>query len=155
VYADAINIHVLHVRALLAARVPLIKRLLVMMKLPPILQGESLTRLLQGTAIGAVATIVIGFYWGGWTLGSTAEQMASQRSATAVVAALAPGCAAKFAALPDAAAKKIALAKVDSWKRSDEFPKELVTLPGESSPNSDLVDACFKLVFAQKAAALQ
>jgi len=29
-----------------------------------ILQGESLTRLLQGAAAGAVATIVVGFYWG-------------------------------------------------------------------------------------------
>ena len=125
-----------------------------MMKIPPILQGESLTRLLQGIAIGAVATTVIGFYWGGWTLGSNADKMANQRSEIAVVAAMAPVCAAKFAALPDAAAKKIALAKVDSWKRGDEFPKELVTLQGETSPNSSLVDACFKLVFAQKAAAL-
>jgi len=124
-----------------------------MMKLPPILQGESLTRLIQGIAIGAVATIVVGFYWGGWTLGSTAEKMAQQRSETAVVAVLAPVCAEKFAALPDAAAKKVALAKVDSWKRSDEFPKDLVTLKGETSPNSDLVDACYKLVVAQKAAA--
>lgn len=126
-----------------------------MMKLPPILQGESLTRLVQGVSIGAVATIAIGFYWGGWTLGSTAERMANQRSETAVVAALAPVCAAKFAALPNAAAKKIALAKVDSWKRSDEFPKELVTLQGESYPNSALVDACTKLVLAQKSATLQ
>ena len=123
------------------------------MQLPPILQGDSLTRLLQGAAAGAVATIVVGFYWGGWTLGSTAEKMAQQRSETAVVAVLAPVCAEKFAALPDAAAKKVALAKVDSWKRSDEFPKDLVTLKGETSPNSDLVDACYKLVVAQKAAA--
>jgi hypothetical protein len=46
--------------------------------------------------------MVIGFYWGGWTLGSTADKMANQRSETAVVAALAPGCAQKFRALPDA-----------------------------------------------------
>ena len=153
-YADATSIHVIHVRALLAVRVPLIKRLVVMMKLPPILQGESLTRLLQGIAVGAVATIAIGFYWGGWTLGSTADKMANQRSETAVVAALAPVCAAKFAALPDAATKKIALAKADSWKRGEEFPKELVTLQGETSPNSALVDACSKLVLSEKAAAL-
>ena len=49
-----------------------------------------------------------------------------------VIAALAPVCADKFRALPDADAKKVALSKVDSWKRRDEFPKELVTLPGES-----------------------
>jgi hypothetical protein len=125
-----------------------------MLKLPSALQGDSLTRLLQGIALGAVATIIVGFYWGGWMLGSTADKIAKQRTETAVVAALAPICAAKFAALPDAAAKKVALAKVDSWKRSEEFPKEFVTLPGETSTNSDLVDACYKLVLAQKAAAV-
>jgi len=41
-----------------------------MMRLPAILQGESLTRLLQGLVVGAVATMVIGFNWGGWTLAS-------------------------------------------------------------------------------------
>jgi hypothetical protein len=153
VLADAIIIRFVHVYA--AARVLQIERLLVMMKLPPILQGESLTRLLQGIAVGAVATMVIGFYWGGWTLSGTADKLANQRSQTAVVAALAPECAAKFAALPDAAAKKIALATVDSWKRNDEFPKEFVTLQGETYPNSALVEACTKLVLAEKAADLK
>jgi hypothetical protein len=125
------------------------------MELPAILQGESLTRLLQGAAAGAVATIVVGFYWGGWSLGSTADKMAKERSELAVIAALAPVCADKFRALPDAAAKQIALSKVDSWKRRDEFPKELVTLPGESYPNSALADACSTLLLAPKSAALK
>jgi hypothetical protein len=34
------------------------------MQVPLILQGESRTRLLQGIAIGAVASMVIGFFWG-------------------------------------------------------------------------------------------
>jgi hypothetical protein len=73
----------------------------------------------------------------------------------AVVAALAPVCADKFRALPDADAKKVALSKVESWKRRDEFPKEFVTLPGESYSNSALVDACYALLFAPKSAALK
>jgi hypothetical protein len=125
------------------------------MQLPSMLEGESLTRLLQGAAAGAIATIVVGFYWGGWSLGSAAEKMAKERSEFAVVAALAPVCADKFRALPDADAKKAALSKVDSWKRRDEFPKEFVTLPGESYPNSALVDACYTLVLAPKSAALK
>ena len=56
------------------------------MQVPSILQGESLKRLLQG----AVATIFVGFNWGGWSLGSTADKMAKERSELAVVAALAP-----------------------------------------------------------------
>ena len=122
------------------------------MQLPSILQGESLTRLLQGAAAGAVATMFVGFYWGGWALGSTADKLAKERSELAVIAALAPVCADKFRALPDADAKQVALSKVESWKRRDEFPKEIVTLPGESYPNSTLVDACSTLLLAPKSA---
>jgi hypothetical protein len=119
------------------------------------LQGESLTRLMQGAVAGAVATMFVGFYWGGWSLGSTADKMAKERSDLAVVAALAPVCVDKFRALPDAEAKQAALSKIESWKRRDEFPKELVTLPGESYPNSALVDACYTLLVAPKSAALK
>jgi hypothetical protein len=119
------------------------------MQVPSILQGESLKRLLQGAAVGSVATIVVGFYWGGWSLGSATEKIAKEWSELAVVAALAPVCADKFRALPDAEAKQVALSKVDSWKRRDEFPKELVTLPGESYPSSALVDACYTLLLAE------
>jgi len=124
------------------------------MQVPSILQGESLKRLLQGAAVGAVATMVVGFNWGGWSLGSTADKMAKERSDLAVIGALAPVCAANFRALPDAEAKKVALSKVDSWKRADEFPKEFVTLPGESYPSSALVNACSALLLAPKSAAL-
>jgi hypothetical protein len=123
-------------------------------ELPAILQGDSLTRLLQGAAAGAVATMFVGFYWGGWSLGSTADKMAKERSDLAVIAALAPVCAEKFRAQPDAEAKKVALSKVDSWKRRDEFPKEFITIPGESYPNSALADACYTLLLAPKSAAL-
>jgi hypothetical protein len=124
-------------------------------QLPSILRGESLTRLLQGGAAGAIATMFVGFFWGGWSLASTADKMAKERSDLAVVAALAPVCADKFRALPDAEAKQVALSKVDSWKRRDEFPKEIVTLPGESYPSSALVEACYTLLLAPKSAALK
>jgi hypothetical protein len=124
-------------------------------QLPSILRGESLTRLLQGAAAGAIATMFVGFFWGGWSLASTADKMAKERSDLAVVAALAPVCADKFRALPDAEAKQVALSKVDSWKRRDEFPKEIVTLPGESYPSSALVEACYTLLLAPKSAALK
>jgi hypothetical protein len=125
------------------------------MQMPSMLQGESLTRLMQGAAAGAVATMFVGFYWGGWSLGSTADKMAKERSDLAVVAALAPVCVDKFRALPDAEAKQAVLSKIESWKRRDEFPKELVTLPGESYPNAALVDACYTLLVAPKSAALK
>jgi len=125
------------------------------MQVPSILQGESLKRLLQGAVAGAIATIFVGFNWGGWSLGSTADKMAKEQSDLAVVAALAPVCADKFRAQPDAAAKTVALSKVDSWKRAEEFSKDMVTLPGETYPSSALVAACYALLMAPKSAALQ
>jgi hypothetical protein len=77
------------------------------MQLPSILQGESSIRLLQGVAAGAVATMFVGFYWGGWSLGSTADKMVKERSDRAIVSALAPVCADKFRALPDAVANTV------------------------------------------------
>jgi hypothetical protein len=79
---------------------------------PSILQRESLKRLLQGAAAGAVATIFVGFNWGGWSLGSTADKMAKERSEAAAVAVLAPVCRAQ----PDAAAKIVAASKVDLYE---------------------------------------
>ena len=124
------------------------------MQVPSIFQGESLKRLLQGAVVGAVATIVVGFNWGGWSLGSTADKMAREQSKLAVVTALAPVCADKFRAQADATAKTIALSKVYPWNRAEEFPKELVTLPGETDPSSALADACYALLLAPKSAAL-
>jgi hypothetical protein len=125
------------------------------MQIPSILQGEAPKRLLQGAAAGALATMVVGFSWGGWSLGSTADKMAKEQSNLAVVAALAPVCAEKFRAQPDAAAKTVALSKVDSWKRAGEFSKEWVILPGETYPSSALVAARYALLMAPKSAALQ
>ena len=43
----------------------------------------------------------------------------------------------------------------EHWKRRDEIPKEFVTLPGKSYPNSALADACYTLLLAPKSAALK
>jgi hypothetical protein len=127
------------------------------MNFPSFLSGDSLTRLLQGAAAGFVLTVAIGFNWFGpglgWVTGGTANKTADKRAETAVIAVLAPICAQKFLAQPDGAAKKVAFAKVDSWKRRDELPKESITLPGASYPSSDLVDACAAEILKPQVAA--
>ena len=95
------------------------------MQLPSILQGESLTRLSQGIAIGAVATMVIGFYWGGWTLGSTAKEQAQKTATSAVVAALAPICVDKFQVAADSSTNLVELKKVNSCSHKLESIEDL------------------------------
>ncbi len=57
-----------------------------------VLQEDSFKRLMQGAAIGAIAAMIVGFNWGGSTLGSTIEKVAKERTELAAVAVLAPIC---------------------------------------------------------------
>jgi hypothetical protein len=84
----------------------------ITMQLPSILRGESPERLLQGATAGVTAGIAVGFYWDSWSLGNSADKVAAQRSARAVVAAMAPVCNDKFHGWADAEAKKVTLFSV-------------------------------------------
>jgi hypothetical protein len=76
--------------------------------------------------------------------------MAKERADSAVVTAMAPGCAEKFRALADFDERLIALSNATSWrKRRDQFPIELITFHGKTTADSELIDACSELVLAQ------
>jgi alpha/beta superfamily hydrolase len=125
------------------------------MQVPSILSGESRTRLLQGIAVGAVASVVIGFSWGGWMTGSSANKLAAERPDTAVVAALTPICVEKFLQNSDAKANLAVLQKIStSWEKSDYLQKGgWATQPGATSSDYHLARACAeKLVQAKTAA---
>ncbi|MEI7804541.1 MAG: hypothetical protein WCI56_04360 [Hyphomicrobiales bacterium] len=117
------------------------------MQLPAMLQGDSLTRLVQGAAAGAVATMLIGFNYGGWTLGRTAAKMSEQNATNAVVAALAPICVDRFQRATQAKATLAELKLVDSWKQ-DTFVEKggWATFAGTESPNRNVAEACAKIL---------
>ncbi len=117
------------------------------MQLPTFLQGDSPARLAQGAAAGAILTAVIGFGWGGWMLGGTAQKMADERTNQAVVAALAPICADNFQSAGEAKAKLVALKKVDTWERDSFIIKGgWATFPGGAEPNRNVAEACASLL---------
>jgi len=96
-----------------------------------------------GAVVGAVAFSIVGFSSLGWTLGSTAEKMATERAETAVVAVLAPICVEKFQQQADAAAKLVAFNKISSWDRRAVIEKGgWATMPGTDKPNSAVAGAC-------------
>ena len=112
------------------------------MQAPSILQGESRTRLLQGIAIGAVASVAIGFSWGGWMTSRTANILAAEHAESAVIAALTPICVAKFLQAGDA--NLVTLQKISSnWEQGQYVEKGgWATRPGASSPDYLLGRAC-------------
>lgn len=117
------------------------------MQLPPILQGESLTRLVQGMAVGAIATAAIGFYWGGWVTGGSAQQSAKRAAETAVVSVLAPICVDKFQRAADATSNLVELKKISSWEQGAFIEKGgWATMPGASSADTAVARACADLL---------
>ena len=102
-----------------------------------------------GAVGGAVALAVIGFSYGGWVTGGTAQQMAQQRSDAAVVAVLAPICADRFRQHADMGTNLVELKKVSSWQRGAFVEKGgWATMPGSTSPNAGVASACADLLAA-------
>jgi hypothetical protein len=114
-------------------------------------QGESLKRLLQGAAVGVVATLVVGFGWGGWMLGSSARTLADTAASSAVVAAIAPICADQFQRSADAANNLTELKKTDSWQQAAYVEKGgWAVMPGSKAADSGVSQACAAILSATK-----
>jgi hypothetical protein len=141
-------------RAQRAAHIPLIEKAKAM-RVPSMLQGESRTRLLQGIVIGAIASMVIGFSWGGWMTGGTANRLAAEQADTAVVAALTPICVGKFLQNSDAEANLAVLKKISTnWEQGDYLQKGgWATRPGATSSDYRLGRACAEKLLQVKTAA--
>lgn len=104
---------------------------------------------LWGMAGGAIAAAIVGFSWGGWVTGGTAEADATQRANAAVVSALAPVCVERFQRANDVAANRDALKKVDAWSQGDFIEKGgWASTPGAKSSEqlSAVAKACALLL---------
>jgi hypothetical protein len=90
-----------------------------------------------------VATIVVGFAWGGWVTGGTATRMASDAADGARAQLAATVCVASFNNGPDAVAQLAALTKASSYQRGDMLVKSgWLTLPGSTDPVAGAADIC-------------
>lgn len=111
----------------------------------------SLKPALWGAAGGAAALAIIGFSWGGWVTGGSAEQNADNRSASAVVMALAPICLDQFQRASDSAMQLAELKKIGSYDQASFVEKAgWATMPGSTSPGSGVAKACAGLIASLK-----
>jgi hypothetical protein len=103
-----------------------------------------------------VATMVVGFAWGGWTTGGTAEKMASDAAGHAQAELAATVCVAKFMGAPDAAAQLATLKKTDSWQRDELIQKGgWAKLTGLEKAPSDAADLCAEKLASMEAPAVK
>ncbi len=114
-------------------------------------QGESLKRLLQGAAVGVVASLAIGFGWGGWMLGSTAKTLADSTASSAVVAAIAPICVDQFQRSAAAANNLTELKKATVWEQATFVEKGgWAMMPGSKAVDSGVPQACAAILSSLK-----
>ena len=96
---------------------------------------------------GAIVLAIIGFSWGGWVTGSTAQKMAEEMAEDAVVGRLAPICVEQYNQDSEKDEKLKELQDESSWKRGDYVEKQgWATMPGENEADRNVAKKCAELL---------
>ncbi len=108
---------------------------------------EKIEPALWGAAGGAVVLAIVGFTWGGWVTGSTAQEMTADAAENAVVDRLAPICVEQFNRDSEKVQKLKEMKEIDSWRRGDYVKNQgWATMPGEKDPDSTVSIKCADLL---------
>ena len=98
--------------------------------------------------VGAVVfTMIVGFAWGGWVTGGTAQSMAEKIAEDAVVKRLAPICVVQFNRDSGKDQKLKELKEASGWQRGEYVTKQgWATMLGEEKPDSKVAEECARLL---------
>jgi hypothetical protein len=103
---------------------------------------------LWGAVGGAIALAIVGFTWGGWVTGSTANTMAQNRANVEIAKVLAPICLLQFQQQPDAMAKLVELKGMTSLYQQAALVEKsgAAMMPGGDKPLKGVSQACAELL---------
>ncbi len=100
-----------------------------------------------GAIGGAIVLAIIGFAWGGWVTGGTAQKMAEEMAEDAVVGRLAPICVEQYNQDSEKVRKLEELKAESSWKRKDYVEKQgWATIPGQTNPDRNVAEKCAEML---------
>ena len=93
---------------------------------------------------GAVATIVIGFSWGGWVTGGSVRAMTDKAAQSAHQELAAAVCSNRFAASPDAHTQLATLKGITSSYQRGKFVEDggWAVMPGATDADRQDANAC-------------
>jgi hypothetical protein len=101
------------------------------------------TMLFWSCAGCVVATIVVGFTWGGWTTGGTARSMAQEAALGSRNELAAAVCVDRFRAASNAEAQLVALKGLGSWDRGPFVEKGgWAAMPDKVEPGKGAARLC-------------
>ncbi|MBB2671266.1 UNVERIFIED_ORG: hypothetical protein GGE44_000807 [Rhizobium esperanzae] len=104
----------------------------------------SKTLLVWACLVTAIATMVIGFSWGGWVTGGTSSKTAAAAGDIARGELASAICVERFNAAPDASAKLIEFKAITEGYKQRQFIEAggWATMPGQTSADSRSVQGC-------------
>lgn len=96
------------------------------------------------SSVGVVlATIFVGFGWGGWVTGGNAQQMADEAADEARAQLVADVCVERYVSSEGFAERLVKLKEASSWDREEMIEKgEWMKLPGIEDPSATAADLC-------------
>ena len=102
---------------------------------------------IYGAVIGAVTLAIVGFSWGGWVTGGTAQEQAAEMSEDNVTAAMVPVCLDIARTDPQRGAKLETIRDVSRYQQRDALMEAgWATVPGSDGPDRDLAQACLAAI---------
>jgi hypothetical protein len=104
---------------------------------------------LMGAAAGAAVLAYVGFSWGGWVTGGTAEKLASEQAQLEVVAALVPICLDQYQRDPNSGTTIAELKGASTYQRRDILIEAgWATMPGATEASNSVANACVREISA-------
>ena len=96
---------------------------------------------------GAVAVMIAGSFWPGWSTEKTVQKRLAERDKATLVRVLAPVCAEKFRTQPNLAGKVAELKGISTWQRDGYLVNgNYVVKSGLASTDSDIGTACANML---------
>jgi hypothetical protein len=102
------------------------------------------TLLFWGCIATAIATMVVGFGWGGWVTGGSSRTMATTAAQEARSELASAICVERFMAAPDSAARLVELKAIPESYKKRQYVETggWATMPGKTSPDSRGAESC-------------
>jgi hypothetical protein len=98
---------------------------------------------IYGAVIGAAFVGIVGFSWGGWVTGGTANDRAMAMSRVDVAASMVPVCLDMARTDPERTSKLATIRAATTYQRRDALMEAgWATVPGTDAPNRDIAQAC-------------
>jgi hypothetical protein len=94
-----------------------------------------------------ILTMIVGFNWGGWVTGGTAQRAATTAANSAVVERLSSICVSQFNLDPAKTEKLTEFSAAKGSQRTSYVRDQgWATMPGEEKADNKVADACAKLI---------